>query len=60
MFFDKTKLLAKIVIILGVFLIIYGVWQYYGVNEWHSEFTQTASAVKSIVFPVIGLSLILT
>jgi len=59
MYFGKTKLLARIIIIFGIFLIIFGVWQYYGVNVWYSEVTQNASAVKSIIFFVIGVSLLL-
>jgi uncharacterized membrane protein YidH (DUF202 family) len=59
MFFIKTKMLSYFVIILGILLIIYGLWQYYGVQTFYSEFSETASAVKRIIFPVIGVSLIL-
>jgi hypothetical protein len=59
MFYSKTKMLSYIVIILGILLVIYGLWQYYGVHIYYSELSETASAVKSIIFPVIGVSLIL-
>jgi di/tricarboxylate transporter len=55
MFYGKTKLLSNLVIILGIFLTIYGVWQY----TFYSDFSRTVSVVKAVVFPVIGVSLML-